>query len=138
MKAVKFNSLFLKGILSVLLLSLSVLYVNASEGDSNNVGVSEVNWMSNYEFWLGLSVLIFGLVILIIEVSLIKKIGVFSPEQSIKLVAVTLIIISTLFIITSGFDSSQIAPAMGLFGTIAGYMLGKSQNGDKNENNKVN
>jgi hypothetical protein len=39
--------------------------------------------------------------------------------------AVTLIIVGTLFAITAGFDSNQIAPAMGLFGTIAGYLLGK-------------
>jgi hypothetical protein len=40
---------------------------------------------------------------------------------------VTLIIIGTLFFITAGFDSTQIAPALGLFGTIAGYLLGKTR-----------
>ncbi|MNW14527.1 hypothetical protein D3C71_2127710 [compost metagenome] len=54
------------------------------------------------------------------------KLGSFGPEQTIKLLAVTLIVISTLFIITAGFDGEQIAPAMGLFGTIAGYMVGRA------------
>ena len=54
------------------------------------------------------------------------KFNTFQPEQTIRLLAVTLIVISTLFIITAGFDSEQIAPAMGLFGTIAGYILGRA------------
>ena len=41
--------------------------------------------------------------------------------------AVTLIVVSSLFIITAGYSSEQIAPAMGLFGTIAGYLLGRYQ-----------
>jgi hypothetical protein len=48
----------------------------------------------------------------------------FRPEQTIRLVAVTLVVISTLFVITAGSSSEQLAPAMGLFGTIAGYRLG--------------
>lgn len=88
-------------------------------------GVSTaVGWMSSLELWLSVSVLLFGLITLLIEISVIKS-GDFKPDDSIKLLAVTLIVISTLFIITAGFDSEQIAPAMGLFGTVAGYMLGK-------------
>lgn len=85
---------------------------------------SPVGWFSSLELWLSLSVLCFGLITLAIEISVIKS-GAFKPDDSIKLLAVTLIVISTLFIITAGFDSEQIAPAMGLFGTVAGYMLGK-------------
>ena len=86
---------------------------------------SPVGWFSSLELWLSLSVLCFGLITLAIEITVIKA-GTFKPDDSIKLLAVTLIVISTLFIITAGFDSEQIAPAMGLFGTVAGYMLGKA------------
>lgn len=86
---------------------------------------SSVGWLSSLELWLSLSVLCFGLITLAIEITVIKS-GAFKPDDSIKLLAVTLIVISTLFIITAGFDSEQIAPAMGLFGTVAGYMLGKA------------
>jgi len=65
------------------------------------------------------------MLVFLVEIALVK-LTKFQPEQTIKLLAVTLIVISTLFIITAGFDSEQIAPAMGLFGTIAGYMLGRN------------
>lgn len=93
---------------------------------SPKIGMSSrVNWLSSFEFWMSFSVLCFGLLVFAIEIITIK-LGTFGPEQTIKLIAVTLIVISTLFIITAGFDSEQIAPAMGLFGTIAGYMLGRA------------
>jgi hypothetical protein len=36
-----------------------------------------------------------------------------------------LIISSSIFLIVAGYTSQQIAPAMGLLGTLAGYLLGK-------------
>lgn len=84
-----------------------------------------VGWLSSFEFWMSFSVLLFGLLVFAIEIVMVRLTS-FRPEQTIKLLAVTLIVISTLFIITAGFDSEQIAPAMGLFGTIAGYMLGRA------------
>lgn len=94
-------------------------------------GTKQVVWLSDYEFWLSASVLIFGLLLFVAEIYIIRTTATFNPEQAIKLVAVSLIIISTLFIITAGFSSQQIAPAMGLFGTVAGYMLGKYQNSNE-------
>ena len=86
---------------------------------------SAVGWLSSFEFWMSFSVLVFGLLVFAIEIIMVR-LTKFQPEQTIKLLAVTLIVISTLFIITAGFDSEQIAPAMGLFGTVAGYMLGRA------------
>ena len=86
---------------------------------------SAVGWLSSLEFWMSFIVLTFGLLVFSIEIIMVR-LTKFQPEQTIKLLAVTLIVISTLFIITAGFDSEQIAPAMGLFGTIAGYMLGRA------------
>lgn len=86
---------------------------------------SVVGWLSSFEFWMSFSVLMFGILVFAIEIIMVR-LTKFQPEQTIKLLAVTLIVISTLFIITAGFDSEQIAPAMGLFGTIAGYMLGRA------------
>lgn len=91
-----------------------------------------MTWLSNYEFWMSSAVLIFGLLLFVAELYLMKIIS-FQPEQAIKLMAVTLIVISTLFIITAGFSGEQIAPAMGLFGTVAGYMLGRAQAGKEGD-----
>ena len=80
--------------------------------------------LSQYEFWLSAEVLIFGFAVLIAEFLLLRKTRI-NAEEALRVYAVSLIIIGTLFAITAGFDSNQIAPAMGLFGTIAGYLLGK-------------
>lgn len=80
--------------------------------------------LSDYEFWLSLEILIFGFAVIAVQYLLLKNAKV-TAEESLRVYAVTLIIIGTLFAITAGFDSNQIAPAMGLFGTIAGYLLGR-------------
>lgn len=80
--------------------------------------------LSQYEFWLSAEVLIFGFAVLVAEFLLLRRAKV-TAEEALRVCAVSLIIIGTLFAITAGFDSNQIAPAMGLFGTIAGYLLGK-------------
>ena len=101
--------------------------VSPKKGESLVVG-----WLSSFEFWMSFSVLSFGMLIFVIEIIMVR-LTAFQPEQIIRILAVTLIVISTLFIITAGFDSEQIAPAMGLFGTIAGYMLGRADGKSKEE-----
>jgi hypothetical protein len=44
-----------------------------------------------------------------------------------KMVALTLVITSGLVLIVAGFSSDQITSMMGLLGTVAGYVLGKSE-----------
>ena len=39
--------------------------------------------------------------------------------------AINLIVTGTLFLISAGFSAQQISPGLGLFGTIAGYVLGR-------------
>ena len=78
------------------------------------------------EIVLSILVLVFGLIILLLQAVLLrKKPDRIDPEGILVLHAVTLIVIGTLFLICSGLSERQIAPAMGLFGTIIGYILGK-------------
>ena len=86
--------------------------------------VKAKTFLSDFEFWLSAEILLFGLGVIVIEFMLLRKARV-TAEEALRVYAVTLIIVGTLFAITAGFDSNQIAPAMGLFGTIAGYLLGK-------------
>lgn len=81
---------------------------------------------SNFEIILSISVLFFSLIVILTEIYIIK-LKSFDPEQSIKFVLVTLIICAALFLITAGFSNDQIAPAMGLLGTVAGYLLGRME-----------
>lgn len=91
-------------------------------------GISELT-ISSYEFMLSLIVLGFGFFALLLEVWLIHK-KTIDQDNIVKFIVVTLIITATLFLITAGYDNNQIAPAMGLLGTIAGYLLGKGKDKD--------
>jgi hypothetical protein len=64
---------------------------------------------------------------LFLQFVLFRKMGRLKPEDTLRSFALTLVIIGTVFFIVAGFDSQQIAPAIGLFGTIAGYMLGRTE-----------
>jgi len=48
-----------------------------------------------------------------------------SAEDSIRAFALVLIILGTIVLICAGYSNDQIAPAVGLFGTLAGYLLGR-------------
>lgn len=91
---------------------------------------SDFSPLSSYEFYLSMIVIGFGLLALLIEFILIIKKRI-SQENTIKFVVITLIITSILFLITAGYSNDQIAPAMGLLGTIAGYLLGKSKSDNR-------
>jgi hypothetical protein len=54
------------------------------------------------------------------------KLTVFRTDQTINLPAGILMVISALFIITTGLDREQIMPSTDLSETIAGYVPGKA------------
>lgn len=86
--------------------------------------------MSSFEFWLSIIILAFTLIIILTEVWLFRS-GVLhlTTDAASRIVLVTLIIGGTMFLIAAGYSNDQIAPAVGLFGTIAGYLLGRSVSG---------
>jgi hypothetical protein len=94
------------------------------ESTDSSSGPSVKRLLTTFEFWLSLEVLLFGVIIGLLEYIILRNKDV-SAEDTLRVFAITLILVGTLFAITAGFDSNQIAPAMGLFGTIAGYILGK-------------
>jgi hypothetical protein len=85
----------------------------------------KVKYLTSLEYLLSIAVLLFGLIIIGLEIYLVKS-NIISSDAVVKFIVVTLIITGTLFLITAGYDNNQIAPAIGLFGTVAGYLLGKS------------
>lgn len=99
-------------------------------GQSNII--MELKPLSSWEFALSLIVLGFGALVLVLEVFLVFKNRI-SEGDVVKFIVVTLIITATLFLITAGYNNNQIAPAMGLLGTIAGYLLGRQDKTDKLE-----
>jgi hypothetical protein len=73
---------------------------------------------------LSLAILVFGLIILALITFLIMRKT--EPGFVLRAFALPLIIISALFLVVSGFSQQQIAPVIGLLGTVAGYLLGKT------------
>jgi hypothetical protein len=98
---------------------------NSSQGAANIA--APISLLSNKEFWLTTFMLVFGLVIILIEYMLVRNRMNEKIEDFSKFFVLTLIIIGTLVLIGSGLSNDQIAPAVGLFGTIAGYLLGRSE-----------
>jgi len=80
-------------------------------------------------FYLSCSLLLFGLVVLLL-IGYLIKIGK-EPEALLRSFGTILIIIAAVFLIVAGFSEKQIAPVIGLLGTVAGYLLGKSQSMSK-------
>jgi hypothetical protein len=83
--------------------------------------------ISMIEIYLSLGILTFGLIILGLQIIVMLKFGKGWESNSIRISGITLIIIAGLFLITAGYSQDQIAPMVGLLGTIAGYLLGKTE-----------
>ncbi len=73
-------------------------------------------------------VLIFGLVAMALATTLAmrKRQRPIEDMTILKIVAIPMAIVSALFLVVAGYADSQIAPAMGLLGTIVGYVLGRN------------
>ena len=69
--------------------------------------------------------LIFGSFVLIIAAYLLHHSSVDS-NNTFKYFIIILLILGMLILVAIGLDKDQITPAVGLFGTIAGYLLGKT------------
>ncbi len=68
-------------------------------------------------------VLLFGLLVIFLATYLIRK-GI-NTEAVLRIFGTILIITVSVFLVVAGYTDIQIAPVMGLLGTIAGYLLGK-------------
>jgi len=88
-------------------------------------GPQFVSFLSEFEFWLSILIVAFGAFVILIEYRLLSK-NHCTAGEILRMLAVTLILVGSLFLITAGFSSTQISPISGLFGTVAGYLLGRT------------
>ncbi|WP_447797766.1 hypothetical protein [Pseudomonas moraviensis] len=99
----------------------SISPVTASSGDSSSW------WTTTNAATMSSIVLIFGLLICILVMVLMRQGR--NADSVLKVMGTILIIISSIFLVVAGYTDTQIAPVMGLLGTIAGYLLGKNADG---------
>ncbi len=87
------------------------------------------------EYVLPVAVLAFGLIIVGLEilVMLIRKKG--WGELSSRLVGITIVVVAAIFLVVTNIALERITLAVGLLGTVAGYLLGKN---DKDKTTKDN
>src|SRR5215469_4269673 len=80
-------------------------------------------WTNTDAMTVSALVLAFGTFVVIVAAYLIRSER--DGQVVLKVLATILIITFAVFLIVAGWSDQQIAPAMGLLGTIAGYILGK-------------
>ncbi len=79
----------------------------------------------SFEFMLSIIVLFFGIIVIALEVYL-ASIKVIQSEHIFKCVILTLVIIGSILLITAGYSNNQITGITGILGSIAGYLLAKT------------
>jgi hypothetical protein len=106
----------------------------AASGTTQTVG--QPLWTPEIGLQLSYSILIFGLIVLVMMSVLVAKYTV-NINRLLRAFALVLIIVAAIFLIVAGYNEQQIAPAMGLLGTIAGYLLGsRHANGETGETDR--
>jgi hypothetical protein len=89
-----------------------------------SIGSGDTPWWSvTNAMTMSAAVLGFGIIVLVLATILIKQ-GQ-DTQAILRTFGTILIIVGALFLVVAGYSANQIAPVMGLLGTIAGYLLGK-------------
>ena len=81
--------------------------------------------LSKTEVYLSASVLFFAIIVIVVMLIAFRGHLSDKSEEIGRFSIVTILVMGALFLITAGFSNEQIAPAYGLLGTIAGYLLGR-------------
>ncbi|PTR09979.1 hypothetical protein C8R32_10266 [Nitrosospira sp. Nsp5] len=87
------------------------------------------SYLTSREALTSFAVLGFGLLMAIVSTYLLQVAKVAATEV-IRLVALLVIVTGVLFLVAAGYAVENIAPALGLLGTVAGYLLGRSEKKD--------
>jgi hypothetical protein len=104
----------------------------AAAATSNAQGEPELKFMPTERRWhepveiiFSSAVLVFGLLLIAVFTGLVRREGKGWRTIYMRLVVLTIVVTAGLFVIVAGYTQDQIAPMMGLLGTLVGYLLGK-------------
>ena len=76
--------------------------------------------------WPSVAVLIFGLIVIMIEAAILMKRQQGIGSSAIRFIGVTLILTMAMFLAVSNQAQDRFLQSLAFLGTIAGYLLGKS------------
>nr|VFK43369.1 MAG: hypothetical protein BECKTC1821E_GA0114239_102511 [Candidatus Kentron sp. TC] len=85
--------------------------------------------------WLSGMIMGFALILIAFMTYVIRK-GA-DLDDTLKVFGTILIVVAAVFLIVAGYSEKQIAPVIGLLGTVAGYILGKQHSNKKSANNPI-
>lgn len=104
--------------------SLDAQIAQIKRETSHQTAVTSQWWTAESAMTISAIVLAFGVFIIIIAALMIKWGS--TAESTLRVVGTLVILIAAVFLVVAGYSDKQIAPVMGLLGTVAGYLLGKS------------
>lgn len=84
----------------------------------------EQPWSPDLVITLSVSILIFSLLVIALATFLLKQRDA-DQNTILKIFGLVLIICMSAFLLVVGYGKDQLTPIIGLFGAIAGYLLGK-------------
>lgn len=86
----------------------------------------------NQSLVLSISLLVFGLAVIVAALWRVDRTRL-TENGALRLVGATAVVIMAVFLCTAGFTLEQITPAIGLLGTMGGYVLGRSEKGSNGD-----
>ena len=96
--------------------------LSASEAARQTAGGAD--FYSLGELLLTLVILFFGLIAVGVFYAMLRTNK--GTPYNLRMFVIIILIFGTLLIVSSAYTTEQIAPVVGFFGTIAGYLLGRS------------
>jgi hypothetical protein len=109
--------------------------VNSTSAITVQKTSADADWWSVQDaMTISASVLVFGCFIMLLATILLYK-GITSHDV-LKLFGTMIIVISAVFLVVAGYSDTQIAPVIGLLGTVAGYLLGSKDTTENDDDKK--
>lgn len=115
----------------------SQVYANEPLNNLIVTAPTPLQFITTREFIAVIAILIFGFLMALLS-SFMFRINGLDAKYVVEIISLVLIVSGVLLLVSLGYTSEQIAPSIGLLGTIAGYMLGKSKTGDNQPSSEVN
>lgn len=86
----------------------------------------------NQSVLLSITLLVFGLAVIVAALWRVDRKRL-TENGALRLVGATVVVVMAVFLCTAGFTLEQITPAIGLLGTMGGYVLGRSERGSNGD-----
>jgi hypothetical protein len=99
---------------------------NDDQNAAHGSNLAIFNPIENSQFWLTIATVLAGIVFFGGQLFLLRGIKNLTADDIVRNCSITIVIISATVLIVAGYNSQQTAQAFGLFGTIIGYLLGRS------------